>query len=328
MKLSWLKYHTRTELLNSINQIDCWGHILGHKVELGQYILNPLRSDTNAGSCYLSEWKGKVVLTDWANYKYSGYDCISAYMALNPHKSWLEVTVALLSIGSYQNYVPAVTKRKKTIDLKPIYKDWTESELKWWSDQGVFKEQMDRKDTLIRPIKGYVHKKEGKEMTVYLSEPAYCYHHKGRYKFYFPTRKENRFLGNQTRDDVWFLDRGTPELLICKCQKDMLGIENACDLTLTHVQGESYGHPNTLTIYEWELKFSHIYIWFDPDDAGQNGAKLLKSKFLYVPCTIINTPPELEAKDASDILYKYGLKYLTDFLKKETKKSNDITISL
>ena len=313
MKLQWLKYHTRTELLNSINQIDCWGKILGHRGELGQYILNPLRPDANVGSCYLSEWKGKIVLTDWANYKFSGYDCISAYMELNPTKSWQEVTVDLLRVGSYQNYVPAVTKRKKTIDLKPIYKEWTESELKWWADQGVFKEQMDRKETLVRPIKGYIHKKEGKEMTVYLSEPAYCYHHKGRYKFYFPTRKENRFLGNQTRDDVWFLDRGTPELLICKCAKDFLCLENLVNYSLTYVQGENYGHPSDLQIYEYEVKFSSVKLLFDKDDAGLEGMKRLQKRFVYTPCDYywIN---EVGVKDATDFYRKFGKEDTIDYL--------------
>lgn len=314
MKVQWLKYHTREQLLNSINQIDVWGMILGHKVELGQYILNPLRSDFNAGSCYLSEWKGKIVLTDWANFKYSGYDCISAYIELNPHKKWQEITIDLLKCGSYQNYIPLIQRRKKTLDLKPIYKDWTEQELEWWLQRGVTKEQMNRKETLIRPIKGYLHKKEGKEMTVYLSEPAYCYHHKGRYKFYFPTRKENRFLGNQGRDDIWFLEKAeTKILLISKCHKDLLCLENLVPYSLTHVQGENYGHPTDLQVYEWEVKFEQIYILFDGDNSGIEGMKRLKNRFVYASCDYFwITEPGI--KDVCDMRLHFGEQETIDYL--------------
>ena len=312
MKLQWLKYHTRQELLDSINQIDVWGMILGHRVELGQYILNPLRKDTNAGSCYLSEWKGKIVLTDWASYKYSGTDCIAAYMQLNPTKSWGEVTIDLLRCGSYQNYIPSVVKRKKTLDLKPLYKEWTESDLKWWSDQGVFKEQMDRKETLVRPIKGYIHKKEGKEIQVHLSEPAYCYHCNGRYKFYFPTRKENRFLGNQTRDDVFFKE-GNDTLLVCKCAKDFLCLSNLVPYSLVHVQGENYGHPSDLQLYEWEVKFSRIIILFDKDSSGVEGMKRLQKRFVYTPCDYYWIDDD-KAKDVTDFYKIYGEQETIDYL--------------
>lgn len=313
MKLSWLKYHTRQELLNSINQIDVWQLILGHQVELGQYILNPLREDKNAGSCYLSEYNGRIVLTDWANFKYSGHDCISAYMSLNPFKSWGEVCIDLLKCGSYQNYVPVVKKRKKTIDFTPIYKEWSQSELDWWLQRGIAKEQMDRKETLIRPIKGYTHKKEGKETIVYLSEPAYCYHHKGRYKFYFPTRKENRFLGNQTRDDIWFIDNSSNNLIVCKCHKDLLTTENLIDFNLSHVQGENYGHPSSLTLYEWEVKHERIILFFDKDDSGIEGMKRLKSRFLYTQCDIIwITEPGI--KDISDMFLMWGKERTTNYL--------------
>ncbi len=314
MKLQWLKYHTRQELLDSINQIDVWGLILGHRVELGQYILNPLRSDNKAGSCYLSEWKGKIVLTDWASYKYSGADCIAAYMQLNPSKSWGEVTIDLLRCGSYQNYIPSVVKRKKTLDLKPIYREWTETDLKWWSDQGVFKEQMDRKETLVRPIKGYIHKKEGKEMQVHLSEPAYCYHCNGRYKFYFPTRKENRFLGNQTRDDVWFKEGIQSDvLLISKCAKDFLCLANLVPYSLTHVQGENYGHPSEIALYEMEVKHSRVILLMDGDSSGIEGMKRLQKRFVYTPCDYYwITEPGL--KDVTEMYKSWGEQKTIDYL--------------
>ena len=171
---------------------------------------------------------------------------------------------------------------------------------------------MDRKETLVRPIKGYIHKKEGKEMTVYLSEPAYCYHHKGRYKFYFPTRKENRFLGNQTRDDVWFHE-GNDVLLICKCAKDFLCLQNLLPYSLTYVQGENYGHPSDLQIYEYEVKFSSVKLLFDGDEAGLEGMKRLQKRFVYTPCDYywIN---ESGVKDITDFYKEFGKEDTIDYL--------------
>lgn len=275
--------------------------------------MNPLRQDTNAGSCYLSEYEGKIVLTDWASYKYSGRDCIAAYMELNPFKAWSEVIYELLQVGSYSNYVPAVVKRKKTLDLKPIYKEWTPEEEQWWLKQGITREQMDRPETLVRPVKGYIHTKEGKEMKVYLSEPAYCYHCGGKYKFYFPTRKEGRFLGNQNRDCVWEIDRGSKTLLVAKCQKDMLTLENLVPFNLTHVQGENYGHPGDMTIYEWEVKYDKIILFFDGDESGISGMKRLQQRFLYTPCECVWIT-EQGIKDTSQMHRDWGKEDTIDYL--------------
>lgn len=310
-------HYNRTELLNLIDQIKVWHSIVGH-CHLEEFILNPLRVDNHRGSCSLVEYNGKIVLQDWASRQYSGQDCIAAYCLLNPQFSWEQVCYNLIEISSKGNNVSpyilpglVVKPKSKTLELIPIYRDWEKRDREFWQLRGISKSQLERPTTLVRPIEGYLQIKEDRKSEQHFAELAYCYHCNNKVKFYFPERKGFRFLGNQERNDCWLLKRDLNNLIICKSHKDMLVWENFTDYSLTHIQGEVYGHPDGHKILEYEIGFKNIFICMDNDIAGKKGAQLLYEKFIYTSPTILNISPELNCKDIDEIICKY--RYNTTF---------------
>lgn len=297
-------------LLSNIDQLKVWSNIIGFNAKIGEKILNPLRDDKHLGSCYLSEINRSIVIIDHADSKTSGYDCVSAYRYLHPYKKWGEVCSDLLNMA--QINIPVSSYRaipgiKKEQSFTPIYRDWLDSDLEWWSKRGVRLDQLERYITLTKPVCGYIHKKENKATEVHFNERCYCYHFGDKIKMYWPDRKKYRFMGNASCNDIWHIKKGYDTLFISKSSKDLLVIENLLpNADITHVQGEITNHPTTDIIFEWEVVYKNIIILMDQDDAGKKGADLLKSKFLYRTPNVIYVPEEYNLKDIDEVFCKFG----------------------
>jgi len=306
-------------LLSQIDQERVWANIIGYSFKLGQKILNPLRTDKHVGSCSIN-WSNKsenLVLLDFADSRTNGFDCITAYQFLHPQKSWDEVCNDLLRIAqamptSAYKVVPGLVKQSE-VDFVPIYRDWLESDIQWWNKRGVRLDQLERPDTLTLPVSGYIQKKEGKQSEVHFSELCYCYHHLDKFKFYFPNRKSWRFIGNMNKNDVWFLNRMSDILFICKSAKDLLVIENLCDFNLTMIQSET-NYPSNDIFYEWECSHKKAYVLTDNDNAGRRISQEIKKQFLYIPCETIEVEPETNCKDIDEYYVKNGFTETFDYL--------------
>jgi len=314
------------ELLSQIDQMQCWFHIVGY-TQLKEPILNPLRKDTNKGSCYLDEYKGRIVLVDWAHPNYSGSDVIKAYRLLNPTKSWKEVCTDLLKISKNSKpspYVyPGIVKKSKTTKFVPFFRDWEEPDLEYWYARGVSKFQLDRDSTLVSPIRGYELEKESTMMTYNSFELGFSYKFGEKYKIYYPHRESYRFIGNVTSNDIWHLKRDSETLLVCKSSKDMLVLENLTDFDLTHIQGETYGHPDEVMVFSWETSYKRIILFWDNDEPGLLGMERFAKKFIL-------TKPEIKhldlglSKDADELRVKYGHEHSLNIINELLYETNNI----
>lgn len=301
-------------LLSNIDQLKVWSNIIGFNAKIGEKILNPLRDDKHLGSCYLTELGRSIVIIDHADSKTSGYDCVSAYKYLHPYKKWGEVCSDLLNMA--QINIPVSSYRvipgiKKEQSFTPIYRDWLDSDLEWFEKQGVFKWQLDRESTLVKPAKGYIQIKEGKTSEQHFSEQCYCYHHNGKIKFYWPKRKQWRFLGNMGRDDLWMIKgEDSTNLLITKSHKDTLALENCLPFSITHTQSET-SIPSGDILLEWEMGFDNIWILFDNDQKGREGAEHLYKQFIYKKPKLLFLE---DYKDPTAMIKEEGLRETTDYL--------------
>lgn len=317
MKLSDIDFKSHKELLSSINQEKVWFNIVGN-VRLEQFILNPLREDKHAGSCRLIERNGTIFLHDWASKEYSWKDCISTYCELHPYKSWKEVCYDLLNMSrnniqmSYMS-IPGIKKEKKIIEYKPIYRDWSLQDKKYWSKRGVHLEQLERKSTYTKPIKGFYKYENGVESKTLFGDLCYCYHFNNKVKMYFPNKRHQRFEGNQTHKDIWEIQRDKT-LLISKSNKDMLVLENIVPFSITHVQAEEYGFPPNEKIFEWETYYNKVIIFLDNDNAGIKGATRLGSMFIYIQPEIIYIDPKYDIKDIDEMYCQWGEQETIDYL--------------
>lgn len=300
-------------LLENIDQFKVWSNILGYSPKLGQKILNPLRGDKHMGSCYLISDKN-VLLIDHADTKTNGYDCVEAYKCLHPYKKWEEICSDLLNMAqilpsSSYRVVPGLPKKEQTI--QPIYREWEDEDIKWFENQGVFKWQLDRQETLVKPAKGYIQTKDTKKSEKHFNERCYCYHHNNKIKLYWPDRKQWRFLGTMGRDDLWMI-RGEDStgLIITKSHKDSLALESCLPFSITHTQSET-SIPSGNILLDWEMGFDNIWILFDNDDKGIEGANNLAKQFIYKKPKLLFLE---DYKDPTAMIKGEGLRETTDYL--------------
>jgi hypothetical protein len=264
---------TKEELIKMVDQASVWSAILGF-IPKGTF-RSPFRSDPKPG-CKLDWYDGKLLFVDWSRGVY--LDCIEAYKLLNPHKKWYEISRDLRKHILYNKSVQV--EREKEFKVK--YSEWKTNHKEYWYQRGVTSFQLNRPSTLVRPLKGF----EFEKKQVDFFDLCYGYHFEGRVKAYFPQEQpiNLKFLGNQKRNDVWHLRRGSKTLLISKAHKDLLVLENLCEFDLTHVQGERL-FPTQNKMDMWSIEYDLIYILFDNDPVGIEGANLL--------CNLLSTETRL-----------------------------------
>ncbi len=316
MKLEWADYHNHSQLLEKIDQMKVWSNILGFTPKLNQFILNPLRPDKHLGSCYLERKGDKIILVDWADKRFSGHDCISAYLVKYP-KPWAEACIELLKTSSLEapsvSYMALPGLKVKTKELIPIYRNWEKRDKVYWEKRGISKTQLERKETLTLPIKGYILIKDTKQ-EVYFGDLAYAFHCNEKVKLYFPERKQFRFIGTTGRTDVWHLNRGSDTLLVTKSQKELLVWENLVNWDLTHVQNESFSQEDSELVYKWEVGYDKILLNFDNDLTGIKAMQTFTSKFLFKEVSYFHIDPATGIKDIDQMMVEWGSNETLDYI--------------
>jgi hypothetical protein len=308
MKFEQYRHYKHAELIGLLDQERVWRSLLG-SFQLDKYILNPLRNDRHVGSCKLVEKDGIIKLMDYAAKEYSGLDCIAFYMKQNPTIKWNEVCINLLSnnslpVSSYRVF-PGIVKEE--VKFTPFYKQWDQRDIDFWALRGL------EHNPKINPVSGYIQQNGDRKREIHTSEQVYAYECNGRFKFYYPNRESFRFIGNMQRNDLWH-KKGNSTLLITKSHKDFLVLEDMVPYSLTHIQGENWGHPDGHILLEWELLYDTILVWFDGDIPGIEGANRLASRFAYKKPFIFFIDPKYEVKDIDQFRVEYGYEDTIEFL--------------
>ena len=293
-------------LLDTIDQYQIWSLIIPN-VTIDKWIKNPLRVDKNLGSCRLTWYNNKLLLVDWADKEQSHIDCITAYKKLYPNKKWVEIISDLsrYNINSRSNHtVHSVHKNIQEKDIIiPIKKEWDKKALEYWE-----KRYLTEHDLIffnVYNIDGYkIIKPDGNVKEVYVSDLGFSYECNNKYKLYFPTKNTYRFIGNMGRNDIWHTHKNNI-LLICKSHKDYMLSCKFLNCSVTHVQGENWGHPQDHIIMNWEINYDQIFILLDKDEAGISGSKRLASKFLKINPNILFID-NINIKDTDEFILKHS----------------------
>ncbi len=73
--------HKYSDVFGKVNQLDVWRDIVGY-IRVGELITNPFRFDKHP-SCYLRDWNGVILFTDFAYPEYNKYTCVHAISKLH-----------------------------------------------------------------------------------------------------------------------------------------------------------------------------------------------------------------------------------------------------
>jgi hypothetical protein len=244
-----------------------------------------------------------------------------------------------LSLGtdSVKSSDPAFVKPEKaTFDLNQFEQQptiinvqprrWTDADREYWGRYSI--PPMLLKHHNIRSISAYSIDSKYKDDVHYrlnqytLAYSFDYYWHEGvfRRKIYFPQMKgKYRFVSNVNNTIVqgWTIlpKQGSNVLFVTKSYKDIL-IFNLLGYWAIAPNSEHSFIPDKV-MDKLKQRFSNIYVWFDNDKGGKEGAKSFAEKF-SLPFTF---NPDGEPKDPSDFVKKYSLKdfdkLVTQFLKNE-----------
>lgn len=294
--------------IHEFNQLELWSKILNRIVELGEKIANPCRIDNNP-QCFLREWNGLILLTDFAYPSYNKYTAIHAYKDIQNLSSLNQAASHLIS---------DVKPTQKTTNIKQVQKNNTsraeiyfESYLynnlptflprdkQYWSSRGITREQLERHGIYS------VYKYTINGHTFYPNDLCYAYVINNNIKIYQPNNTKHKWTSNTCVNDIWTSSNFPPSniCILTKSLKDLMVLENLYpDIDIISFQNE--GVIPDLSIFSM---YDYIYILYDNDKTGIKQSKLIRKQLsAIVNCESIFIPKEFDCKDIDELYIKYG----------------------
>jgi hypothetical protein len=170
----------------------------------------------------------------------------------------------------------------------------------------------DLKTDFTYSVKSIIYEKDGKKTLLFPKGPAYAYTFpSGRVKIYQPYETEFKWTANVTKYDIGGTTfKHYPEskdLYVCKSYKDGR-INNNLGYNTRWIQGEGWEVPEEI-LKQWYEEYERIFIFFDNDRAGIQGALNLANK----ANALLNTDKfipiwlrDQETKDNGEFIIRYG----------------------
>lgn len=321
--------NSKVDLLYKVDQLKIWRMILGLNVDLNQMITSPFRAD-NIPTCYLREWNGQILFTDWAFTHYNKHTIIHAIAELNGishsqatdmvhdyHYYGIAITVGNIMCTSTTRKV-IVNKEKSKMFFEPYQLDgqpsFTDLDKQYWSKRDVsFPELLNN----TQPC--YSVKSIKINDTNFLPKTYPCYaltfENSSNFKLYCPLNsKAERFpVSSATRNDYWKWIHNTNSCVITKSFKDGYLINKLTGIDTFAFQSESM-YPDDLSFLN---NYDNKVILYDNDTAGYEGSMKLQStleinnykkvKRIYYP--------QLLGKDTDDVVVNGYKNYVNSFVK-------------
>ena len=213
----------------------------------------------------------------------------------------------------------------KILDTGPTYiqvttKSFSKEELDWWNKFGIEQELLDK-----YKVFSCEHVFINGRLSVSSTPNNYIFGYyfgtdNGRelWKIYMPLRKKFRFLNNISMDVLQGyeqLPESGPLLVITKSMKDSIVLNRL---------GIPAVAPNSEVLIisqeqmdEFHKRFKYIVFYWDRDYAGVTN--LQKIRKTYPECAYFINPKNT-AKDLSDCVEKFGLRYVRDQIPKYLKQ--------
>ena len=204
-------------------------------------------------------------------------------------------------IVSYPEFKANTVKKNNLIQFKPQL--WTPSDSKYWGQFGVSLELLEHYNVYSAKYV-FLNKKLILRYSTY--NPIYCYKFEdNRVKVYRPLADKTKFkwmsnINSDVIQGLYQLPANGENLIITKSLKDVMCL-NVLGFAAIAPQSETT-YISDHIIDAITYRFKNIYILFDYDEAGINGADALCKR---IDCNVIflNTG----YKDVSDNIYIYGL---------------------
>lgn len=319
---------TKEFLLKHYSEETYFEHYLGIPITK-RLFCSPLRKDNRPTCSFYRNKNGDLIYKDFGD---------------NSHYTFINVVMSVYNLTYYQalkkiaedfnlvNHHDIQTNKnpikvsnvkfesKEDTIIQIEKKDFTNEELSWWKTFGIDKNLLKKynvyscnsvflngrlivKSTKNNPVYGYYFgKKNGKEL----------------WKIYMPLRKERRFLNNldsKILQGFKQLPEKGPLLIITKSLKDCV-VFNRLGIPAVAPNSETI-IPSQKMMDHLHSRFKYIVFYWDRDYAGISN--LQKIRKIYPECAYFVNPAGT-AKDLSDCVAKYGLRFVRNQIPRYLEK--------
>jgi hypothetical protein len=302
-------------------------HYLGFPVTK-KLFTSVLRSDKKPTCSFYRNKNGDLIYKDFGTG--DGFNFIGLVMEMFNLNYYQAITKIASDFGLIKTNVVSVKAEikestNKILDTGPTYiqvttKPFSEEELDWWNKFGIEQELLDK-----YKVFSCEHVFINGRLSVSSTPNNYIFGYyfgtdNGRelWKIYMPLRKKFRFLNNISMDVLQGyeqLPESGPLLVITKSMKDSIVLNRL---------GIPAVAPNSEVLIisqeqmdEFHKRFKYIVFYWDRDYAGVTN--LQKIRKTYPECAYFINPKNT-AKDLSDCVEKFGLRYVRDQIPKYLKQ--------
>jgi len=307
-------------LYKLVGQETLMSFYFGEKIDLRNKYKNPFRSDKHATCFFKWSQGGNLYFIDYATEKIH-YNCIDIAQMRTGYeypdilykiesdfqlKNFsLEDRLGLkIEIDSLKTVKPAEVK---PASIKVKLTKFNQKDLEYWSQFGVTEKILKFYD--VRKVdKAWI-----AENIWYINndfDPCYRYKEKDKFKLYRPyadkkVKFRTNFFGGMLEGYTQLPHKGSI-LIITKGTKDVMTLHS---IGVNAVAVRSETTPISENAYELlRARFDSIYVWFDADRAGIEGAKKISEMYdipvLYHHASL--------GKDISDIYKEHGKEKLIE----------------
>ena len=317
---------TKEFLLSKNSEETYMSYYLGIPVQKGLF-RSPLRDDRHNTCSFFRGQSGNLYFKDFATGKcltFEGvvmekYGCTYHAALKIIARDFGYIKDSNIKLGS--NIKPIIKAQPKFENEKETciqveIKDFSESELKWWSSFGISEKTLNKyKIFSVKTVflNGNLFAQSSQHSPIF----GYYFGKKGnieQWRIYFPKRKEFRFIGNVSTKTIQGYKQLPDEgklLVITKSMKDVcllstLGIPAVAPNSETQF-------VNDKLLQELKERFKNIILLYDNDLPGVRAMnKIRKQHHGLIVCMI---PRKYKAKDISDFYYKYGKSKTVELIK-------------
>lgn len=290
------------------------------EVNLRKKYKNPFRDDSTPGCCFRWSAKGNLYFVDYAIT--DGYYSPIHVAMLATGYSYPDILYKIESDFNLSNLKLEDKNRLvleaevikppevKPADIKVRLMPFTAKDLAYWGQFGITPSILEYYN-IKRIDRAWINN----EMW-YMNnddDPCYRYKEKDKFKLYKPlgdkrTKFRTSFYGGILEGYTQLPLYGT-KLVITKGTKDVMTLHS---LGINAVAVRSENTPISENAYEiLKNRFTKLYLWFDADEAGFNGAKKMSEKY-NIP--FLQHDFSL-GKDPSDIYKNHGKEKLKEICK-------------
>lgn len=303
-------------ILERVTEYDIYRHYIGENFELGKIMSSPFRTDKNPSfGIFKSSRTSTLLYKDLATG--STGNCVKFVQELN-QLSYRGALIKIISDMINKNLTISV----QGISIKEDYKststvisvrrrNFCKTDDDYWNQFGLNRD--DLKHFNVFPIYEYWLNDISQSWVYKYDNPGYAYQIYNKYKIYKPlSPKKYKWISNCGSYDIQGYEQLPYQgdlLIITKSLKDVMVLHKLGYNSIAP-QGENHSIPKEV-MEDITKRFTKVVIFYDNDEAGNQGANKLGDKYKLKTIFI----PDDKPKDISDYTKEFGLIESKELLK-------------